>query len=118
MHAVGELSRAPPAQAQEVLAMIDRRTWLRGAGTAFVAALAPKRAQPQGRPVRVGYISFRPGPNEFEQAFLRSLRERGWVEGKNLVVDFRWAAFDAQRVAGMVAELLSLQPALMVVADG
>jgi putative tryptophan/tyrosine transport system substrate-binding protein len=97
--------------------MIDRRTLLRGAGAAIVPALVPSRAQLQGRPARIGYISFRPGPNEFEQAFLRGLRERGWVEGQNLLIDFRWAAFDAQRVATMVAELLALQPALMVVAD-
>jgi len=98
--------------------MIDRRTLLRGASAATVPALAPYRAQAQGRPPRIGYISFRPGPNEFEQAFLRGLRERGWVEGQNLVVDFRWAAFDAQRVPALAAELLALQPALMVVADG
>lgn len=98
--------------------MIDRRTLLHAAGAAFMAAPAPSTAQPQGRPARIGYISFRPGPNEFEQAFLRGLRERGWVEGQNLVVDFRWAAFDRERVQPMVTELLALQPALMVVADG
>ncbi len=98
--------------------MIDRRALLRSAGAAFVPVLAPCRAQAQGRPAHIGYISFRPGPNEFEQAFLRGLRERGWVEGQNLVVDFRWASFDRQRVASMVAELLALQPALIVVPDG
>ena len=98
--------------------MIDRRTLLGGASAAIISAMAPFRAQAQGRPARIGYISSRPGPNEFEQAFQRGLRERGWVEGQNLVVDFRWAAFDAQRTSAMVAELLALQPTLMVVADG
>ena len=98
--------------------MIDRRTLLRSAGAAFIPALAPWQAHAQGRPAHIGYISLRPGPNEFEQAFLRGLGERGWVEGQNLVVDFRWAAFDLHRVAAMVAELLALQPALMVVPDG
>ena len=98
--------------------MTDRRTFLRGAGAAFVPAIAPGLAQPQGRPARIGYISFRPGPNEFEQAFVRGLRERGWVEGQNLAIDFRWAAFDRNRLQTLVTELLALQPALMVVADG
>ena len=98
--------------------MIDRRTLLGSAGAVLVPAMSPWRVQAQGRPAHIGYISLRPGPNEFEQAFLRGLGERGWVEGKNLVVDFRWAAFDLQRVAAMVAELLALQPALMVVPDG
>ena len=66
----------------------------------------------------IGYFSFRTGPNEFEQSFLRGLRERGWSEPQNLVIDFRWAAFDQKRVPVMVAELLALQPALMVLADG
>ena len=69
--------------------MTDRRTFLRGAGAAFVPAIAPGLAQPQGRPARIGYISFRPGPNEFEQSFVRGLRERGWVERQNLAIDFR-----------------------------
>jgi len=90
--------------------MMDRRTLLRGAGAAFVPALAPCRAQAQGRPARIGYISFRPGPNEFEQSFVRGLRERGWVEGQNLAIDFRWAAFDQQRVSPLVTELLAANP--------
>jgi putative tryptophan/tyrosine transport system substrate-binding protein len=97
--------------------MTDRRTFLRGAGAALAPAIAPGLAQPQGRPARIGYISLRPGPNEFDQAFVRGLRERGWVEGQNLAIDFRWAAFDRNRVQPMVAELLALQPALMLCAD-
>jgi putative ABC transport system substrate-binding protein len=68
--------------------------------------------------LRIGYISFRPGPNEFEQAFVRGLRERGWIEGQNLLIDFRWAAFDRERLQPLVNELLALRPALMVVPDG
>lgn len=87
------------------------------AGLALCAAPAALHAQPKA-PARIGYISFRPGPNEFEQAFLRGLRERGWVEGQNLTIDFRWAAFDAQRTPVLVDELLALQPALIVIGDG
>lgn len=97
--------------------MTDRRAYLRGAGAAFVAALAPGLAQSQSRPARIGYLSLRAGPNEFEQAFLRGLRERGWIEGQNLVIDYRWAASDRSRARSMVTELLALQPALMVCAD-
>jgi len=97
---------------------MDRRTLVGMlAGSLLVAPLAG-RAQPAPKVTRIGYISFRPGPNEFEQSFLRGLRERGWGEPQNLAVDFRWAAFDQKRVPVMVAELLALQPALMVVADG
>ena len=95
-----------------------RRTLLRVAGTACMPAIASSPAWAQARPARIGYISFRPEPNEFDAALQRGLRERGWVEGQSLNIDFRWAAFDSQRVAAMVAELLALRPTLMVVADG
>lgn len=98
--------------------MTDRRTFLRGGGAAVVAALPSGLAQSQGRTARIGYLSLRAGPNEFEQAFLRGLRERGWVEGQNLVIDYRWAASERSRARSMVTELLALQPALMVAADG
>ena len=97
--------------------MTDRRTFLRGAGAALVPALAPGLALAQGRTARIGYISFRPGPNEFDQAFAGGMRERGWLEGQNLTVDYRWAAFDRDRILPLVNELLARQPALMVCAD-
>ena len=97
--------------------MTDRRTFLRGAGAALAPSLAPSLAHAQARPARIGYISLRPGPNEFDQAFVRGLRERGWIEGQNLTIDYRWGAFDGDRVGPLVAELLALQPALMLCAD-
>ena len=97
--------------------MIDRRTLLRVAGAVFVSATGPLRVQAQGRPARVAYLSFRREPNEFEQAFLRGLRERGFIEGGNLVIDFRWAAWDLQRAQAMVTELGALQPGVFVVVD-
>ncbi len=97
--------------------MTDRRTFLRGAGAALAPSIAPCLAQAQGRPARIGYISLRPGPNEFDQAFVRGMRERGWIEGQNLAIDFRWAAFDRSRMEPLVAELLALQPTLMLCAD-
>ena len=97
---------------------MDRRTLIGMLAGGLLVASFASRAQPAPKVSRIGYISFRPGPNEFEQSFLRGLHERGWGEGQNLIVDFRWAAFDQQRLTAMVAELLALQPALMVVADG
>lgn len=87
-------------------------------GMGAAGCVWPPGAWPQPRAPRIGYISFRPGPNEFEDAFLLGLRERGWIEGRNLAIDFRWAAFDRSRVQAMVTELLALQPVLIVVADG
>ncbi len=97
--------------------MIDRRTMLRGTA-AFLAATGPQRAQPQGRPPRIAYLSLRPGPNEFEQAFERGLRERGWVLGTNVVIDYGFAGFDVERENANVAALTASKPDVIVVAEG
>jgi putative ABC transport system substrate-binding protein len=98
--------------------MIDRRTVLCGSGAALACLAGSAQAQKAGKPWRVAYLSFRRGPNEFEQAFQRGLRERGLVEGGNLVVDYRWSGFDAARHRANVAELMGLQPNLVVAVDG
>jgi putative tryptophan/tyrosine transport system substrate-binding protein len=43
-------------------------------------------------------------------AFLQSLQELGWTEGRNLRIDHRWAAGDADRLRRDAAELLALAP--------
>jgi putative tryptophan/tyrosine transport system substrate-binding protein len=43
-------------------------------------------------------------------AFLQSLQEFGWTEGRNLRIDHRWAAGDADRLRRDAAELLALAP--------
>ena len=97
--------------------MIDRRTML-GGTAAFLAATAPVRAQPQARMPRIAYLSARPGPNEFEQAFERGLRERGWVPGTTLALDYWFAGFDAERESANLAAMMASRPDVVVVPDG
>ena len=42
------------------------------------------------------------------EPFLEALKERGWVEGPELTIVFRWAEGQPDRIPGMVAELLRL----------
>ena len=97
--------------------MIDRRTMLRGTA-AFIATTGLQRALAQGRPPRIAYLSLRFGPNEFEQAFERGLRERGWVLGANVVIDYGFAGFDVERENANVAALTASKPDVIVMADG
>jgi putative ABC transport system substrate-binding protein len=69
-------------------------------------------------PARVGIIS----PAESDatpifQAFRQGLRERGYVEGLNIVLEFRLARFDYSALPRLVAELLSI-PVDVIVTDG
>jgi putative ABC transport system substrate-binding protein len=47
-------------------------------------------------------------------AFLRKLRELGWVEGSNLVIDYRWADGDLARLPELAAELVRQNVDLIV----
>jgi len=82
----------------------------------LLAAPLAVRAQ-RGVAAHIGYVSMRNGPNEFEQAFFLGLREIGWIDGSNLVIDFRWADGKPEHLEAMVAELVAMAPALIVVAD-
>ena len=98
--------------------MIDRRTLLRGSGAALLPAAGLPRAQPQSRPMHIEYLSARFGPNEFEQAFERGLRERGLVAGTQVVIDYRFAGGDAERENANIAALVASKPDVVVLADG
>ena len=47
-------------------------------------------------------------------AFLQGLRELGWADGRNLQIDYRWGAGDAERVRKHAAELVALVPDVIV----
>jgi putative ABC transport system substrate-binding protein len=49
-----------------------------------------------------------------QSAFEMRLRDLGWIEGQNLVIEYRWAAGDLARFPGLVDELVRLRPDLMV----
>jgi hypothetical protein len=43
-------------------------------------------------------------------AFLNGLRQAGWIEGRNVRIDQRWGAGDAERARKYAAELFALGP--------
>jgi putative ABC transport system substrate-binding protein len=69
---------------------------------------------------RIGFLEA--GSASTNQRFLESfesgLRELGYVEGKNVILDVRWAEGQAERFPGLLAELLELHPDAIVVASG
>ena len=88
-----------------------------GAG-ALTVPLASLAQQP-GRIWRVGFLSPRPiGPldADFYGAFPRTMRELGYVEGKNLVIEWRSAEGQPERLAGLAAELVRLKVDAIVAA--
>ncbi len=59
----------------------------------LLAGPSSTEAQQTGKVYRIGYLSVR-GPDREKRrlaAFHQGLRELGYVEGKNIVIEFRWA---------------------------
>lgn len=70
-------------------------------------------AQQPTRTARIGLLSLSPGPNP-NMDVSRGLRELGWVEGKNLSVEYRWAAGEQDRLPGLAADLVRRNVDLIV----
>src|SRR5215471_5245405 len=47
-------------------------------------------------------------------AFLETLQQLGWTEGRNLRIEYRWGAGDAERIRRYAAELVALSPAAIL----
>ena len=77
-------------------------------------------AQPTKIP-RIGWVSISgdrntPGPQV--EAFRQGLRDLGYVEGKNMVVEYRYAEGKADRIPNLVAELVQLKVDVFVSPTG
>ena len=85
----------------------------------FIAATAallvsPRRSWAQGRPRRIGFLGAwadEPARDPVHAAWLSGLREKGWIEGKNLLVEYRYAP---DRLPALAAELVALTPELII----
>jgi len=101
---------------------MDRRTFLGVIAGGLLAAPLAAGAQPAGKVYRIGYISNSP-PNTPEssrlhEAFRQGLRERGWVEGRNAVIEWRFAEGRMERFPDLAADLVRLKVDLIVTTGG
>jgi putative tryptophan/tyrosine transport system substrate-binding protein len=71
-------------------------------------------AQPQGKLWRIGHLSLAPGPDKLVEGFREELRDLGYVEGHNLLIEYRWAAGDAGRLKEFATELVRLKVDVIV----
>src|SRR5262245_59418050 len=81
----------------------------------FVPALSAE-TQPPSSVRRIGFLSGNSSESTrgFVEEFRHGLRERGYVEGQNIRVEYRWADGKADRLPGLVADLISLRVELIV----
>ena len=75
------------------------------------------RAQEVGKVPRIGYLSpgsATPGPLAYHDEFRRGLRELGYVEERNIVIEYRFADGNFDRLAQLAAELVQLNVDVIV----
>ena len=99
--------------------MSARRRLILAGGAAVALRGLPAYAQSRA-PHRIAFLS---GGSEgdaarFFPAFLDGLRERGYREGQNLVIDRRYANYSAERATALAAEIAAQKPALIVANGG
>ena len=94
-----------------------KRRSLLGFAAAALAAPPSLFAQP-GRVYRVGFLGVSmPTPEILRvsvEPLMQGLRDRGWIEGQNVVVEQRWAGGKSERFAPLAAELLQTKVDVIV----
>jgi putative tryptophan/tyrosine transport system substrate-binding protein len=94
-----------------------RREFISLLGGTAAAWPLTARAQQVGSVPRIGYLSpgsASPGPLNYYDEFRRELRELGYVEGQNIVIDYRFADGRFDRLPQLAAELVQLNVDVIV----
>ena len=92
-----------------------RRMFLVGLALGILSTPPRAVAQQAGKVYRVGFLWDSPTvwPHALE-GFRRGLRDLGWVEGQNLVVEYRWAEGHFDRLPALTEELVRLKVDVIV----
>jgi putative tryptophan/tyrosine transport system substrate-binding protein len=85
-----------------------------------LVASAGSSGQPAPGMHRIAYVNVGPAAANASNvaAFRDELRELGYIEGRNLIIDFRWGDGRVERLPGLIEELLALKPDLVFSTGG
>src|SRR5215475_682060 len=103
--------------------MISRREFITLLGGAAAACPLAARAQQSAERTRhIGVLMNLASDDREGQTrlavFQEGLQQLGWIEGRNVRLDIRWAAGDAERFRIYAMELVTLAPDLLLAASG
>jgi len=78
-------------------------------GTLLLNFSFSAEAQQPKKVPRVGYLVSRSGPGPNDQAFQEGLRELGYIEGQNILIERRWVGGDPDRLPELATDLIHLK---------
>ena len=97
--------------------MIGRRDFITLLGGAAAWPMAAW-AQQSGKLPIIGFLGAGVGSDsvwkDWTAAFVQRLRELGWVEGRTVVIEYRWGEGRAERYADLAAEFVALKVDVIV----
>src|SRR5690348_955497 len=90
--------------------MMDRRAFLGLAGAGLLSAPLAAEAQQAAKVARIGFLSLNLSASpHLPEAFRQGLRDVGYVEGRNVVIEYRDAEGTFERLPTLAAELVVLK---------
>src|SRR5712692_4615211 len=98
---------------------MERRTFMAMLTGGIVIAPLAAESQQTAKIARIGYLTTSLGVNpHLPEAFRQGLRDLGYVEGRNLVIEYRDAEGKADRLPALAAELVALKVDVIVTGGG
>ena len=96
--------------------MMDRRRFLLTSLAGALAVPLAAEGQQAGKVYRIGYLTVpsRESAQGVANTFQLGLRDLGWIEGQNVVVDYRFAGSNLDRLPDLAAEILRLRADVIV----
>ena len=87
---------------------------------ALCALLSPPTPQQTGKIFRIGFLdnSTASGIAVLLEAFRQELRKLGWIEGKNIAIEYRFSELKPERLPELAADLVRLNVDLIVTTGG
>jgi ABC-type uncharacterized transport system substrate-binding protein len=93
---------------------MNRRSFI--AGLALTGATHPMLAQQAAKVWRVAFFTVASGPNYLSEALLKGLRELGYAEGQNLLIEYRWMGGRENQYNAVAQELAKANFDLIITA--
>src|SRR5689334_19065456 len=95
---------------------MDRRTFISAVAFGVFAASRAAHAQQPGKVYHIGFLGIADASAWARQiaALRQGMRELGYEEGRNLMIEYRWAEEDLDRLPKLASELVSLKVDVIV----